>query len=125
MAIPAKTLLAFTLFSLGVGSLSAAGKFPREDLAFFEKKIRPVLIDKCYKCHAVTSKKVKADLFLDTRTGFLKGGDTGPAIVPGDPEKSLLIELIHYKDPDMEMPPKSKMPDAVIADFETLSLIHI
>ncbi len=119
MNISAKILLAFALLSSGVGSLCAAGKFPAEHLTFFENKIRPVLVDKCYKCHAVSSKKLKADLYLDSREGLLKGGDTGPAIVPGDPEKSLLIELIHYKDPDMEMPPKSKLPDAVIADFET------
>lgn len=119
MAISAKTLLAFTLLYSGVGSLSAAGKFPAENLIFFEKKIRPILTEHCHKCHAVSSKKVKADLYLDTRKGLLKGGDSGPAIVPGDPEKSLLIEVIRYKDTDMEMPPKSKLPDAVIADFET------
>ncbi|MFT6864930.1 MAG: hypothetical protein ACJAVK_003502, partial [Akkermansiaceae bacterium] len=119
MAISAKTLLAFTFLSSGVGLLSAAEKFSAEDLTFFENKIRPVLTEHCYKCHAVSSKKLKAALYLDTREGFLTGGDTGPAIVPGDPEKSLLIEVIHYKDPDMEMPPKTKLPDSVIADFET------
>jgi len=92
----------------------------RGSLEFFEKKIRPVLAEHCYKCHSSDSKKLKASLYhLDTRAGFLKGGDTGPAIVPGDPEKSLLIEVIRYTDTDMEMPPKSKLPDAVIADFET------
>lgn len=119
MAISAKILLALPFFSLGLTALSAANSFPAADLAFFENKIRPVLADKCYKCHSVSSKKVKADLLLDTREAVLRGGDSGPAIVPGDPAKSLLIEVIHYKNPDMEMPPKSKLPDEVIADFET------
>jgi len=119
MAISAKTLLAFTLLYSGAGSLSAAGTFSPEHLTFFENKIRPVLADHCYKCHAVSSEKVKAALYLDTREGFLKGGDTGPAIIPGDPAQSLLIEVIHYQDPDMAMPPKTKLPDPVIADFET------
>lgn len=118
MANPAKILLVSLLLHFGVAPLCSAEKFSSEQLAFFEKKIRPVLADKCHKCHSVTSKKLKADLYLDTREGLLKGGDSGPALVPGDPEKSLLIEVIRYEDTDMEMPPKSKLPDAVIADFE-------
>ena len=119
MANPAKVLLVSLLLHSGVAPLCAAEKFSNEQLAFFEKKIRPVLADKCHKCHSVASKKLKADLYLDTREGLLKGGDSGPSLVPGDPEKSLLIEVIRYEDTDMEMPPKSKLPDAVIADFET------
>ncbi|MDB4752953.1 DUF1549 domain-containing protein [bacterium] len=119
MANPAKILLVSLLLHFGVAPLCAAEKFSNEQLAFFEKKIRPVLADKCHKCHSVTSKKLKADLYLDTREGLLKGGDSGPALFPGDPERSLLIEVIRYEDTDMEMPPKSKLPDAVIADFET------
>ena len=118
MASRAKVLLVSLLLHFGIAPLCSAEKFSSEQLAFFEKKIRPVLADKCHKCHSVTSKKLKADLYLDTREGLLKGGDSGPALVPGDPEKSLLIEVIRYEDTDMEMPPKSKLPDAVIADFE-------
>lgn len=118
MASPARIFLAsFLLCSLPSG-LQGAESFPQEQLDFFEKKIRPVLAEHCYECHSATSKKLKASLLLDTRAGHLEGGDSGPALVPGDPEESLLIEVIRYEDPDMEMPPKSKLPDEIIADFE-------
>ncbi len=88
-------------------------------LDFFENKIRPVLTSKCYDCHSATAKKIKAGLVLDTRAGIRKGGDNGPAVVPGDLEASLLVKAIHYADKDTAMPPKQKLPDEVIADFET------
>jgi cytochrome c553 len=88
---------------------------------FFEKKIRPVLTEACFKCHsaeAVKEKKIKANLFLDSREGLLKGGDSGPAIVPGKPQESLLLQSLHYEG-DVRMPPKGKLPEPVIRDFET------
>lgn len=89
-----------------------------EDFEFFEQHIRPLLVDNCYKCHSATSEKVKGGLLLDTRDGLLKGGDTGPAVVPGDPEKSLLIKAVRYGDPDLQMPPKDKkLSDSQIADL--------
>jgi hypothetical protein len=87
-----------------------------DDAQFFESKIRPILVDSCYKCHSAQSKKLKANLLLDTKEGMLKGGDNGPAIVPGDPDKSLLIQAIRYKNEDLQMPPKTKLADAQIAD---------
>jgi len=90
-------------------------------LDFFEKKIRPVLVESCYECHSATSKKAKGGLLLDTSEGLLKGGDSGPAVIPGNPAKSRLITGIRHedKDPDMAMPQKKdKLPDEVIADFE-------
>src|SRR5262245_24854112 len=84
-----------------------------DSLEFFEKKIRPLLVDHCFQCH--TDKK-KGNLRLDSRDAILKGGDTGPAIAPGHPEKSLLVKAIGYKDDDLRMPPKSKLPDQAIAD---------
>jgi hypothetical protein len=95
-----------------------ADKPTADQLAFFEKKIRPVLADHCYKCHSEKAEKVKGGLYLDTREGFRKGGETGPSIVPGSPEKSKLIAALRHKDPDTAMPPKGKLPDNVIADFE-------
>ncbi len=89
-----------------------------EQAKFFETKIRPVLIAKCAQCHASDSKKIKGGLLVDTREGLLKGGDTGPAIVPGDLEESLLITAVRYKDEALQMPPKTRLPDAVVADFE-------
>ena len=65
-----------------------------DGIEFFEKKIRPVLVDRCYSCHSAEAKKLKGSLFLDTRDGILKGGDLGPSLVPGDPDRSLLIKAI-------------------------------
>ncbi|MEC5127760.1 PSD1 and planctomycete cytochrome C domain-containing protein [Verrucomicrobiales bacterium BCK34] len=85
---------------------------------FFEAKIRPVLIENCYKCHSVESGKSKGGLLLDTRAGTHLGGDNGPAVVPGNVEESLLIAAISHAQPDLEMPPKKeRLPDGVIADF--------
>ncbi len=95
-------------------------KVDQAGIDFFEKKIRPVLTDHCANCHsadAEKNKKLKGNLFLDTRDGLLKGGDTGPAIVPGKPAESLLLKSLHYGD-ELKMPPKGKLPDAVITDFE-------
>jgi hypothetical protein len=92
-----------------------------EGIAFFEKNIRPVLVESCYKCHAADAEKIKGGLALDTREGIRKGGDTGPAIVPGDLAKSLLIEAIRYENEDTRMPPENKggkLLDSVIANFE-------
>jgi len=89
-----------------------------EGLAFFEKKIRPVLVERCYKCHSAESEKLKGELMLDTRVGIRKGGESGHAVVPGKLKESLLIESIRYENEDLEMPPKEKLPEAVIADFE-------
>jgi hypothetical protein len=94
------------------------GQAEREGLEFFEKKIRPVLIERCYECHSVRSRKLKANLFLDSRDGILKGGDSGPAIVPGDPEASRLIRGIRYKDETFQMPPKDRLTPQQVADFE-------
>ena len=87
-------------------------EFTPEQLAFFESKIRPILKETCYKCHSVESGKSKGGLLLDTREATLKGGDTGPAVKPGDTEKSLLLKAISYKDPDLQMPPKGEKLNA-------------
>ncbi|MBM3877510.1 MAG: DUF1549 domain-containing protein [Verrucomicrobia bacterium] len=90
-----------------------------EQLQFFEKRIRPVLVEQCYKCHSATAEKVKGSLLLDSKAGVLKGGSSGPAIVLGKPEKSLLIKAIKSTDEDEMMPPKGdRLPPNVIADFE-------
>ena len=84
--------------------------------AFFESNIRPLLVERCYECHSVEAKKVKGGLLLDSRTGWAKGGENGPAIVPGKPAESLLIEAVLYADSDLQMPPKRKLePEQVAA----------
>ena len=90
----------------------------RESLDFFEKKIRPVLVERCYECHSATAGKRKGGLTLDTREGLLRGGDAGPVIVPGDPDKSKLIEAVRYQNRDLQMPPKNPLPSAQVRDLE-------
>jgi hypothetical protein len=85
---------------------------------FFEAKIRPVLAQRCYTCHSATAKKLKAGLRLDSVEGILRGGESGPAVVPGKPDDSLLISAIHYEEGGLQMPPKGKLPPEQISDFE-------
>ena len=94
-------------------ALLAAG----DDDLFFESKVRPVLIKRCYDCHS-TEKKTKGGLALDTRDGWQHGGDNGPAIIPGDLTKSLIIKAVRYLDEDFAMPPKSRLPADEVAILE-------
>jgi hypothetical protein len=98
---------------------SAAEPDPR-GIEFFEQKIRPVLAEHCYQCHssaAQKAKKLRGGLALDSKSGLLKGGDSGPAVVPGKAKESLLLRALR-RSGDLKMPPSGKLPDAVVADFE-------
>ena len=96
--------------------LSVAAETPTpEQVQFFERSIRPVLVEHCQKCHGEA--KEWGSLRLDSAKALLNGGDSGPAIVPGQPEKSLLIRAIRQQDEDLKMPPKGKLSDKQIADF--------
>jgi len=86
-------------------------------LEFFERRIRPILVDHCYKCHS-SAGKLKGGLNLETRDGLLRGGDTGPALEPGSPDQSRLIEAVRYKNQDLQMPPKSPLSGEQIQDLE-------
>ncbi|MFT5130046.1 MAG: hypothetical protein ACI8W8_003675 [Rhodothermales bacterium] len=94
-----------------------------DKLDFFETKIRPVLVDKCYSCHSLEAAEkdtLKGNFYIDMREGLLRGGESGPAVIPGQPEKSLLLQVIRHEIIDMQMPPKkAKLSDAQIADMET------
>ena len=87
----------------------------RRGADFFESKVRPVLAEHCYKCHSTQGKSPKGGLRLDSPAGMHAGGDTGPAVVPGDLEASLLLKAVKYDDVVLKMPPKGKLPDASIA----------
>jgi hypothetical protein len=108
----ALSLIALVFTSIIAPQASAADD---PEVAFFEQKIRPVLVKECYSCHSVEAKKLKGGLRLDSKAGLLTGGDTGPSIVPGKPNESLLIAALKYND--LEMPPKGKLPDTVVNDF--------
>ena len=84
-----------------------------EQAAFFEAKVRPLLVEHCYECHG--EKKQKGGLRLDSLPGWQTGGDSGAVIVPGQPETSLLVEAIRYKNEDLQMPPKEPLPAAAVA----------
>lgn len=103
------------LASIWMGLIRAGAN----EFEFFESKIRPVLVARCYECHSVESKKVKGGLRLDTREAFQKGGDSGPLVNRGEVEKSRLLAAIRYQDPDLQMPPKGKLAEAELADFIT------
>jgi len=87
------------------------------DSAFFEAKIRPVLVAKCYGCHSSKLKAPMGGLALDTKAALLAGGSSGPALIPGKPDESRIIAALSYTDPALQMPPSGKLPDAVLADF--------
>lgn len=115
--------LLVSFFGLGL-ALTARGEdkpLTADQLSFFEKNIRPVLVSKCYDCHSAKSEKVKGNLLLDTRDGIRQGGDTGHAVVPGNLDESLIIAALRYTDKDTQMPPAKsggKLPDDVISNFE-------
>ncbi|MDB5340559.1 MAG: Planctomycete cytochrome, partial [Planctomycetaceae bacterium] len=108
------------LMAVLMSVLSASASFAEEPdaaaIEFFEKKIRPIFVTHCVECHG---KKEHGGLVLNSREGWMTGGDSGPAIVPGDPEKSLLIRAVRQVDKDLRMPPKQKLTDTEIADLET------
>ena len=110
-------LVAFGSWNRALAQRPVRRQADADQLAFFEE-IRPVLVDQCFKCHSPDAEKVKAELLLDTRENTRKGGVSGAIIVPGNAERSLLIRALHSKNPDNAMPPKGKLADNVIADFE-------
>jgi cytochrome c553 len=107
------TLLANASWAVAEDSSSTA-EFDAAAIEFFEKEVRPVLVSRCYECHSAKSEKLEGGLRLDSRHAAIAGGDTGPAIVPNNPDESLLIDAINYGEV-YEMPPKSKMPANEIA----------
>ncbi len=101
--------------------LLAAGAAEQDGIEFFEAKIRPLLVDNCYSCHSAKANKRKGGLLVDSAPALLAGGDSGPALVPGHPEQSRLVNAIRYGDPDLQMPPKDKggkLKDEAIATLE-------
>ena len=100
------------LFALAVAPLLqaelVAASLSADEANHFEKKVRPLLEEHCLECHSA-SKKVKGGLRLDFESGWKVGGDSGPALVPNDPDASLLIKAVRYRDPDFQMPPRKKL----------------
>ena len=89
--------------------------FTSEQLEFFETKIRPLLVKRCFSCHSAKAEKLKAGLYMDSRAALLKGGESGAALLPGKPDESLIIEAVRYES--YEMPPDGKLRDEEIASL--------
>jgi cytochrome c553 len=113
------TLAASRVFAAPAAAPAAAApQLTKLQTDFFENRIRPVLVNQCYRCHSAADGKTKGGLALDSREGLFKGGDSGPAVVPGNPDKSPLIKAVRYTDANLQMPPKGeKLPDSTIADL--------
>jgi hypothetical protein len=113
--VHARIVCILAIVSSAVLTTALAAEPSPSEIELFEKKVRPLLVERCYSCHSAEAKKLKGGLRLDSAEGWLKGGDTGPAVVAGEPDKSLLIEAVRYANPDMEMPPKGKLADGEVA----------
>src|SRR5262249_23931149 len=113
-----RRLLLVTPFLLAAATLASAQPESADKEGFFEAKIRPLLMDRCFKCHG--GEKINNGLRVDSRAALVKGGYSGPAIVPGQAAKSLLMKALrHEKKADLRMPPDGKLPDAVVTDVAT------
>src|SRR3954463_5390475 len=113
-------LCALSLAILTSASLTQAQSAEQQAAGaeFFEKKIRPVLATRCYVCHSASAPKVQGGLWLDTRDGLRKGGNSGSPIVAGDPDASLLIKALRHTDDALKMPPGKPLKPEIVADFE-------
>jgi len=115
MRIPCSTA-AFVAFLYGTLAIHAEDN--DAGMRFFENEVRPLLIKHCHDCHSEESGKKKGGLLLDRKAGWQMGGDAGPAVIPGDLDASLFIKAIRYEDPQMQMPPKSRLSPEEVAVFE-------
>lgn len=105
--------------SLNGADDSAHGGLPPDQILYFEKHIRPALVEHCYKCHSAEAEKVKGGLTLDTKQATRLGGESGhPGITPGNPAESSIYTAMTWADDEMQMPPKNKLPDEVVSHFK-------
>ncbi len=114
-------LLGVALVCLGlVGAATANGAEDAQSpdpkaVEFFEQNVRPLLVERCYKCHSAKASPLRGGLLLDSRAGWQRGGDSGRALVPGDPEASLVVKALRYDSDEVQMPPEGKLPEREIA----------
>ena len=112
-----RLIIGMTLsFAVGAGSLHA--KESPDGVRFFEQKIRPLLMEHCYECHSEEAGEQQGGLLLDRQSGWIEGGETNKAVIPGDPDASLLIAAIRYDSSDLQMPPDERLGDDEIALLE-------
>ena len=119
MALKRRSILAFAQALLSIAPAAAWGQtLPKDEASveFFEKKIRPLLAENCYTCHSADTNS-RGGLRVDDRNGLVYGGESGPAIIPGKPQESLLIRAVSYTDDDLKMPPKKQLSPEQVADL--------
>src|SRR4051794_23758074 len=109
--------LAVLTFLLAAAGPAVASEPDAAGVEFFEKTIRPILVERCYSCHSGQAKRLRGGLHLDSEQGWLRGGDLGPSVAPGRPEESLLIQAVRHEDELLKMPPKGKLDDGEIASL--------
>lgn len=99
-------------------ALDGAAKDDPAALRLFDERILPALKQHCFECHSEKAEELRGNFRADTKEGLRKGGDNGPAVVPGEPERSFLLRTMSYKEDDYKMPPRGKLDDELLADFE-------
>ena len=115
--LPARQAMSWLILILvffcatSLNSIQASDPFSRQQLDFFERSIRPLLIEHCYKCHSGQADPLKGNLRVDDRRLLVAGGDRGPAVVPGRPMESVLWNAVQYSNEDLQMPPAGKLAD--------------
>jgi hypothetical protein len=112
---PLRALILVLLLAGGGPAAGGLGASEQSDGEYFETAVRPLLADQCFTCHSQKAGKTKGGLRADSRQTLLAGGETGPALVPGHPEASLMIKAVSYQDPDLQMPPKKRLAPAEVA----------
>ena len=110
-------VLALTLCAAAEAPAAGEQSADPQGIEFFERNVRPLLVERCYKCHSAKSQPLRGGLLLDSRAAWQRGGDSGRAIVPGDPEASLLVKAVRYKSDELQMPPEGKLTDREIASL--------
>ena len=114
----AMSRLLITLSVLAVAVTCRADELSREQTAFFETKIRPVLVNSCYECHSKKTGQNEGGLTLDTKVGLRQGGNSGPGVVANKLDESWIWRAVSHGDSDLKMPPEAKLPDRVISDIK-------
>ncbi|MCB1208778.1 MAG: DUF1549 domain-containing protein, partial [Verrucomicrobiales bacterium] len=109
--------LAAMAWGIVLSGTAMAVEMTPQQRTFFESKIRPVLVKQCYECHSADAKKLGGKLLLDAPSEMIAGGESGPALIPGDPDASLIVQALRYDG--LEMPPKKRLPETVVTDFVT------
>jgi hypothetical protein len=107
--------LVLASFTAPAADSSRSEAFSKDQIDFYEKQVQPILAENCFKCHSHQAEKIKASLVVDSREALLKGGDSGPALIPGNVDKSLLIRAVRQIDDDLKMPPKKRLSEEQIA----------